>query len=276
VGGFLIPQPAQLRTAGLRHSFCNLVFEGRMSMQRRFFFSGLAAMLTLVSLATVSRGDEPADKPSDKPRVLLLGDSISIGYTPFVQEMLKGEAVVVRPMRPNGTAENCSGTTNGVKQVDRWLAIDGGKWDVIHVNFGLHDLKHVDPKTGAASPSETDPPQADPAKYEKQLREIVGKLKRSGAKVIVATTTPYPAGVKPFRAVEDAAKYNEIALRIAKENDLAVDDLYAFALPRLKEIQRPVNVHFTPEGSKALAGEVVQSIRAALPVKGTKKASGGR
>jgi acyl-CoA thioesterase-1 len=242
-----------------------------MSMQRRFFFSGLTAMLTLVSLAAVSHGDEPADKPADKPRVLLLGDSISIGYTPFVQEMLKAEAVVVRPMRRNGTAENCSGTTYGVEQIDRWLAIDGGRWDVIHFNFGLHDLKHVDPKTGAASPNESDPPQADLAKYEKQLREIVGKLKTSGAKLILATTTPYPEGVKPFRAVDDAAKYNEVALKIAKENDIAVDDLYAFALPRLKEIQRPVNVHFTPEGSKALAAEVARSIRAALAAKESAK-----
>lgn len=44
-------------------------------------------------------------------------------------------------------------------------------------------------------------------------------------------------------------------------------DLHAFALPRLKEIQQSKNVHFTPEGSKVLAGEVVRSIEAALAAK---------
>jgi acyl-CoA thioesterase-1 len=44
------------------------------------------------------------------------------------------------------------------------------------------------------------------------------------------------------------------------ENGVAIDDLYAFALPRLKEIQQPVNVHFTPAGSKLLAGQVAESI----------------
>ena len=48
------------------------------------------------------------------------------------------------------------------------------------------------------------------------------------------------------------------------ENGVAIDDLYAFALPRLKEIQLPSNVHYTPKGYEALAGEVAKSIQAAL------------
>ena len=47
----------------------------------------------------------------------LLGDSISIGYTPHVQAMLAGKATVVRPMRQNGRPENCAGTTNGVRHM---------------------------------------------------------------------------------------------------------------------------------------------------------------
>ena len=204
-----------------------------------------------------------------KPRVLLLGDSISIGYTPFVQDMLKEEAVVVRPSRTNPKIkkvanENCAGTNNGVQNIDRWLQLDGGHWDVIHFNFGLHDLKRVDPKTGANSNNPDDPHQADPDTYEKQLREIVGKLKPTGAKLIFATTTPYPEGVKPHRDVADAQRYNEIALKIMKENQIAVNDLYSLVKPRLKELQRPVNVHFTPEGSKFLAEAVAKQIRTAL------------
>ena len=218
---------------------------------------------TLLSLATFTliAADDPAK--SDKPRVLILGDSISIGYTPFVKEMLKDEAEVIRPTRPNGRAENCSGTTLGVKEIDRWLKIDGGNWDVIHFNWGLHDLKRQKPD-GTASNDPNDANQADLATYEKNLREIVKHLKATNAKLILATTTPVPENVSPHRDPEDVVRYNAIAVKIAKENDIAIDDLYTFAQPKLSAIQRPENVHFTEEGSKELAKQVAASIRKAL------------
>lgn len=219
-----------------------------------FLLSVIATLTTLASAA-----DAPAKK-----RVLILGDSISIGYTPVVQKMLADEMTVLRPMR-NEKPENCSGTTSGVANIDRWLRIDGGKWDVIHFNWGLHDLKHVKPD-GQASELATDPPQATVEVYEKQLREIVAKLKATGAKLIFATTTPVPDGaMKVYRTNADAVRYNEAALRVMKDNNIAVDDLYGFAIKRLSQIQiQPANVHFTPKGSEALAGEVVKAVRAAL------------
>ena len=62
----------------------------------------------------------------------------------------------------------------------------------------------------------------------------------------------------------DSAKYNAIAAKVMKENNIPSDDLYAFCIPRLKEIQKPANVHFSPEGSEALAKEVAASISKAL------------
>lgn len=198
-------------------------------------------------------------------RVLLLGDSISIGYTPFVLEMLKEEATVVRPTLRDGKPENCDGTTKGVREIDRWLKIGDGQWDVIHFNFGLHDLKRVDPATGEASNDPNHPRQASPEAYELHLREIIAKLKATHARLILATTTPVPrGGVKPHRDVEDVARYNRIAIRLARANGIAVNDLYALALPPLGRIQQPVNVHFTQEGSKLLAAEVARHIQQAL------------
>src|SRR5512133_119554 len=72
------------------------------------------------------------------PRVLLIGDSISMGYTLPVRTLLAGKANVHRP------PENCGDTARGVKSLDKWLG--DGKWDVIHFNFGLHDLKYLDDK----------------------------------------------------------------------------------------------------------------------------------
>ena len=201
---------------------------------------------------------EPATAPVDPrlPNVLIIGDSISLGYTPFVQAELRGKAHVIH------APGNNAGTTLGVEKIDTWLK--GPKWDVIHFNWGLHDLKHVKADTGAASDDPNDPRQAEIGKYGENLRALVAKLKATGARLVFATTTPYPAGVRPCRLPEDAARYNEIAVAIARENGAAVNDLYAVALPKLAELQQPKNVHFKPEGSKALAGEVVRAILEAL------------
>ena len=204
------------------------------------------------------------------PNVLIIGDSISIGYTPFVKELLEGKANVVRPMLENGNPENCEGTTKGVKNTDRWLLDSGAgntpyQWDIIHFNFGLHDLKHVDPLTGENSNDPQHPLQADLKQYKKNLEIIVEKLKASGATLIFGTTTPYPDKVGgPLRDPGMAAKYNKAAVKIMNRNGILIDDLYVFMVPRMKELQQPENVHFTQEGYQALARKVAERITEAL------------
>lgn len=198
---------------------------------------------------------------NELPKVLILGDSISIGYTPHVKRLLKGKANVFRPTNAKGKPENCAGTVNGIRQIDRWLAAEGGKWSVIHFNFGLHDLKRVDAKTKKNSNNPNDPHQSNPELYEKQLSQIVTKLLATKATLIFATTTPVPAGgVKPYRDVNDPERYNAIAKKIMEKNGIEVNDLFAFAEPKMKEIQIPVNVHFTKKGSEDLGKQVANVI----------------
>jgi lysophospholipase L1-like esterase len=186
--------------------------------------------------------------------VLIIGDSISIGYTVPVREALQGKANVHRP------AANCGPTTRGVQSIDQWLGDD--KWDVIHFNFGLHDLKYVD-DAGKNAPPDKGHPQVSEGDYEKNLEAIVAKMKRTGAKLIFATTTPVPSG-SDARIKDDEQKYNAIALRVMQRNGVAIDDLYGFAQPRLAEIQLPANVHFKPDGYKQLADQVAASVLKAL------------
>ena len=200
--------------------------------------------------------------PYDKnlPNVLIIGDSISIGYTPFVAQLLKGKANVIH------NKGNSQGTTNGLLKLSSWLG--DTKWDVIHYNFGLHDLKHVtEAGTSKNSNSFDDPQQADLPTYTKNLKIITEKLKETGVPLIFATTTPYPNGVKPARKPADAVAYNEKAIEIMKKNGVLINDLYNHILPHLKKLQRPVNVHFTPEGSLFLARKVAKDIEAKLPKK---------
>ena len=188
------------------------------------------------------------------PRVLLIGDSISMGYTLQVRELLKGEANVHRP------PANCGSTAVGLKELDAWLGQD--KWDVIHFNFGLHDLKYLDER-GRYVGSDKGKQVSPLLVYEQNMRKLVERLKSTGAKLIWCSTTPVPEGTQG-RVAGDEAKYNQIAAKIMAENGVAIDDLYAVASAKLAKIQLPKNVHFTKDGSQYLAAAVAKSIETAL------------
>ena len=205
---------------------------------------------------------QPITDQPGLPRVLLIGDSISMGYTLPVRELLKGKANVHR------APTNCGPTTRGLAQIDAWLG--EGKWDVVHFNWGLHDLKYMGAQgQNLADPKASDShPQVPIEKYDENLRKLVERLKKTGAALIWCSTTPVPEGARG-RVVGDSVRYNEVAARAMQELGIVTDDLYAFAKPRLRELQRPRDVHFTPAGSKALAKQVAKSIEAALAEPGT-------
>jgi len=234
-------------------------------MKRYLIALAIVALLPLtVTAATKSTKTSRPKKPSPSlqqvedvaglPRVMLIGDSISIGYTIPVRELLKGAANVHRP------PTNCGDTTRGLESLDSWLGT--GKWDVIHFNWGLHDLKYMDANKKLTTPDKGKQINPLPV-YEKNLLELVARLKKTGAKLIWCSTTPVPDGCDG-RIKGTEVEYNRVAAKIMKENGVAIDDLYAFAAKRLAEIQLPKNVHFSTEGSKKLAEQVVTSIKAQL------------
>jgi acyl-CoA thioesterase-1 len=190
-----------------------------------------------------------ADQPG-LPRVLLIGDSISIGYTVPVQRALAGKANVHR------IPENGADTTNGLNKIESWLG--DSHWDVIHFNWGLHDLK-VTPEGGRQVPIDA---------YEKNLVALVARLKTTRAHLIWATTTPVPEGKQnPPREASDLPRYNAAARRVMESQGVIIDDLYAAALPRLAEIQMPGNVHFNNAGWDELGTRVSAAIEAVLTSK---------
>jgi acyl-CoA thioesterase-1 len=184
------------------------------------------------------------------PRVLLIGASISVYYTVPTRKLLQGVANVHRI--PEGGWGFT--TDSGLKHLDELLG--PGKWDVVHFNWGMWDLK-IKPN------GEHEVPLAE---YDKNLRELVRRLKLTGAKLVWATNTPVPEHIKvgPNRKNSDVIAYNAAALAIMRENHIPVNDLYSFALPRLKELQIPDDPHFTFAGSDVLAEQVANSILSAL------------
>ncbi len=173
------------------------------------------------------------------PRVLLIGDSVSRGYTLAVRHALAGRVNVHR------APENCGSTANGVKKLDIWLG--DGKWDVIHFNFGIHDRA------------------AKPADYEERLETIIARLQKTGAKLIWATTTPVPPDTKDGPAATAAiVEKNAIAARVMQKHAIAMDDLFTFITPHLAEAQNPKDVHFNNQGYELLGKQVAASIEAGL------------
>jgi lysophospholipase L1-like esterase len=233
----------------------------------------LASVVALTALAALEIASASAAEPGAKtkaapapqkddpnlPRVLIVGDSISIGYTDDVRKLLAGKANVHR------IPGNAGPSSNGVMKVDAWIDPANGTWDVVHFNFGLHDIKRGSGgKDGKPYPT-SDGHQVPPEEYEKNLRRIVERLKTTGATLVWCMTTPVPEGkTDPPRLPADVTQYNGIARKVMEENGVAIDDLHAIALPRLAEIQLKQNVHFTPEGSAELAKTVAASLETAL------------
>jgi acyl-CoA thioesterase-1 len=198
----------------------------------------------------------PVKDNSNLPRVLLIGDSISIGYTLPTREFLKGKANLHRIPTNGGP------TTRGLASIDKWLG--DGKWDVIHFNWGLHDLKYMGPNAENLFPKEKGgKPQVPIDAYEKNLDKLVTHMKKTGAKLIWRNTTPVPPSSKG-RYVGDSVKYNTAAARVMKKHGVPTHDLFTMSKKRMKEIMRPANVHYTPEGSKVLGKDVARVIMGAL------------
>ena len=217
---------------------------------------GLVPTLAIALLAQRAQRPEfePVTDDPSLPRVLVIGDSISIGYTLPLRAELRGVANVHRP------PVNCGDTWRGLKEIDTWLG--EGNWDLIHFNWGLHDLKYVDANGRLATPP--DGAQVSTLEqYESNLAKLVRRLKRTGAKLIWRPTTPVPYGAAG-RIPDDLPKYNQAARRVIDHHDIAIDDMNAFIAAEGIPHVRPDNVHFSKESSARLAASTATVIRRAL------------
>lgn len=199
------------------------------------------------------------------PNVLIIGDSISIGYTRLVATNLKGKANVYRPIWPKGNAPiNCGDTSLGLKDLKKW--IDGHQWDVIHFNWGLHDLcyRHPDAKTYGHRDKINGTISVPLDQYEKNLGKLIKQLNSTGAKLIWANTTLVPAD-EAGRHEGDELSYNAVAMKLAKQHHLAINDLHTLTANMNKNMfSAKGDVHFTAAGYKTLAVQVTDSIKSQI------------
>lgn len=194
------------------------------------------------------------------PNVLLIGDSISIGYHKGVFKNLSGKANVFRPKT------NCGDTNKGVKSLDKWLG--NTEWDVIHFNFGLHDLcyRHPDAKVYGNRDKINGTISVPIKQYKKNLELIIKRLKKTNATLIWGSTTFVPEG-EAGRHQKDNISYNAEARKIMVQNGIIVNDLFTISKQLPEKFKKTADVHFTSEGSARLAARVAKFIEKELPIK---------
>jgi len=191
----------------------------------------------------------PVDNP-DLPRALIIGDSISIAYTPPVRRLLKDKANVHR------VKTNCRWSEFGEKHIEDWTK-DEAAWDVIHFNFGLWDWYGWSQEE-----------KATPTSYARHLDSIVTQLKATKATLIFGVTTPPCVGpeVKVKFSEQRAKEFNDAAIAVMKKHGVVVNDLYATIGDQRAKYQRGENdVHYNKAGNELLAAQVAKTIASSLP-----------
>ncbi|MEZ4969269.1 MAG: SGNH/GDSL hydrolase family protein [Flavobacteriaceae bacterium] len=182
-----------------------------------------------------------------KPRILIVGDSISIGYTPFVKEYFSDRAVV---MHNPGNAQH---TGTGLDSIANWIG--DGNWDIIQFNWGLWDLcyRSRDVKEPLKRDKLNGKVTNSLGDYTLNLDSIVSVLReKTKAKLIFVTTTSVPEN-EPGRYQDDVLKYNDAARSIMKEHAVLVNDIYDQSVYiHGKYGKGNSDVHYGNEGYKQL------------------------
>ena len=194
----------------------------------------------------------PIEEVKNLPHALIIGDSISIGYTLPTRALLKGKVNLHRIPTNGGP------TTKGIAEIEKWLGKK--KWDLVHFNWGLHDLKYMGKDGTNLVPKEKGGVVQVPlAEYEKNLEKLVIRIKKSAKQLVWRNTTPIPPGSKA-RYVGDSIKYNEAAARVMKKHGIPTLDLFTPSKKNMKDWMRKADVHYYAHGSQALAELVAKNI----------------
>jgi lysophospholipase L1-like esterase/dienelactone hydrolase len=203
----------------------------------------------------------PAARP-ELPKVVLVGDSIRLGYAPLVAKRLEGQAVVV------SAAANGGDSANVLKNLDEWVVRE--KPDVVHFNCGLHDLKLS---------KATRKHQVELEAYQANLKQIVARLKKeTTAAMVFASTTPIlderhaRRGADFDRLEADVRRYNDAAAAVMKEAGVIVHDLHAVVEQSgAEKLLGPDGTHYTAEGNERLADAVTACVLRQLVVRRAQK-----
>lgn len=198
----------------------------------------LAAGHSFLIIATLCLATSAYAQEGAAPRVLILGDSVYRQPASDAAKELKGKVRIVYATTQPG--EVCN-TAAALENLDTLLG--DGNWDVIHFNFGLGDLVYRAPgiKSFRVLPFDAGGVCAtSPEQYERNLSELVKRLKATGAKLVWASTTPIRHSSTHVFKLGSEAEYNAIAARVMAEEDVTINDMYTDVV-ELIDMTRPAS-----------------------------------
>lgn len=189
-------------------------------------------------------------------KVLLLGDSIRMGYQGYVRDLLRGRFDVQYDESDNGRF--AAYTLWQVNQMFKKY----GHFDVVHWNNGYWDMNIEAPMEEAMHPVE---------EYVHFLERILHEIRKNGAKVIFATTTPVYSdggaddntgtGAHLHYRNEWVLQYNTAAVKLMLANNVTINDLYTLMLDGPRYYKCNDMLHLTEEGYRLCARQAAELIR---------------
>ena len=186
-------------------------------------------------------------------KILLIGDSIRQGYDKYVKHALKDRYEVCYP------EDNCRFAQYVLRHLHDWKEQMqlGDDVAIVHWNAGLWDTLELF-EDGLLTPPEF---------YAFFIEKICARIRKlfPDARVIFATSTPVieERFLNPKRAIRrncDVERYNEIAVKIAKEHGFYINDLYALVKDVPESYYSDVTHLYTPEGTQLLTNAVLGAI----------------
>lgn len=189
--------------------------------------------------------------------VLLVGDSIRMGYDQAVKKTLENVANVYFPK------ENCRFAAYILRYMHEYKTlVEEGPVDVLHWNAGLWDclrLFEEEPHT----------PIDIYAYYIERLCVRIQKVFPE-TKVIFATSTRVQSELMSAnfkRYNEEIEAYNDAAVKVVKTYGFQVNDLYAASLKLPKEAHSDAVHYYTSMGTKVFTDQVLSYLLPALGIK---------
>lgn len=200
-------------------------------------------------------------------QVMLIGDSIRLGYQANVENELKGQYEVWGPK------ENCrfaKYTLNELERIfeafsenenqkcDEALLMPTASKnnnliypDIIHWNNGLWDTAIVCEEDGAFTPVE---------EYISYISKILRELRKITDKVIFATTTPVKPD-NPNQKNDIITEYNKRVLEFMEAENVVINDLGSLVSEKIDEYICEDNIHLSEKGKDICGKAVAECIR---------------
>ena len=184
-------------------------------------------------------------------KVVLLGDSIRMGYDKYVKEALEGTAEVLYP------SENCRFSQYMLRYIHDWKK--KGEWgddvDLVHWNAGLWDVLDL---FGDGTLSSLEHYTSTIARIDKRIRMLF-----PNAKVVFALTTAVREELylgKAKRRNSQIDEFNRAAIKTLEGTGTVFNDLFSITI-NIDPACCSDMTHFNnPAGAALLGGQVVATI----------------